>query len=975
MNRFFIILLLFTLASQDILAQTLIPFLSKNGKFGLADERGKIVIEPQFDDNIEPFFPKTLSIDCKKNGEMVRVFPNGLVIPNPRLIMHRTIPVHNYGRNNDMIDSITHLLAFQVGQKWQIIDLKAGGKMVETYQEDYLSLPEWAKINTHILTGGSEFRFRYGAMRIFHADGSVNFLDENLREILPKYAAAAAIVDANYFIFAESKDHFGVANRNGKTVVAPVFRSLESCDKTGFFIANKPRDGSNGRKGSCGLVNADGKIVLDTVFSDIEQVSGTDLLIVKNMGKSGVFDFDGREIIPIEAEYAYKQNFGFTIIRWPNKEGMNLIDRHGKRLLEKNVAEVSIIPFPEKLFFKVKSGGWTSILDTSMTVLARDSVENLDLLEVDPLLFLVRKHSSTSSSEYSSDRTVMIRNGAGKIWAEGKFDAVSNIKNLPDDLRMVYLNRLKGVVNSNWAEILPPVFEEIMAEYLREDTLIWVKKKGDILFSAFDKRGKKRTDITDAPEPNRESALRVIAQIQSVSTGGKMATLFDGSQIKWPDSLQNQRVLASFRSKTGGAVVVGFTSKRMTTVLDHRFSNILPTGYGIPEYTASELVLDRFTQYGLLVVKKIRDEKPIKPSAAQPKSEPIEPAREAPNVKELDSPVEYLMGQGVGAGNPTRKTEPIFDETYGVIDWEGNWVLQPKINVEYLVLSPFLVGEFPIGAKSSSHEFFEKGLRLHRVQQTEKGVFEANWLALDRFSIKDRNNMKIGRVRAGSQRMAEYAYFDQKGKPITDWIFENGPDFLSAKNLVHIWEKDVLKSRQAVIDANGKTLFEFGNTMTDDPPRKWSKQDMTYMTVKECKVGENMPMGLMDSTGRLVLPLKYFDLQIWENDRFLTAKTTDSRSVLMTLEGKIIHEFAPSKSGVSMQYNGRGAKRVHIGPIAAWTEKETILIDDKGKVLRRFDLPFARHLLDNNSADRYVVLMKDKQKVWADFLSGQLFFE
>jgi hypothetical protein len=44
-------------------------------------------------------------------------------------------------------------------------------------------------------------------------------------------------------------------------------------------------------------------------------------------------------------------------------------------------------------------------------------------------------------------------------------------------------------------------------------------------------------------------------------------------------------------------------------------------------------------------------------------------------------------------------------------------------------------------------------------------------------------------------------------------------------------------------------------------------------------------------------------------------------------------------------------------------------------VLRRFDLPFAKQLLDNSSADRYVVLMKDKQKVWADFLSGQLFFE
>ena len=95
----------------------------------------------------------------------------------------------------------------------------------------------------------------------------------------------------------------------------------------------------------------------------------------------------------------------------------------------------------------------------------------------------------------------------------------------------------------------------------------------------------------------------------------------------------------------------------------------------------------------------------------------------------------------------------------------------------------------------------------------------------------------------------------------------------------------------------------------------------------------------------------------------------------MTLAGKIIHEFAPSKSGILISYNGRGTQRERIGPIAVWTEKETILIDDKGEVLRRYDLPFAKQLLDNSSADRYVILMKDKQKVWADFLSGQLFFE
>ncbi|MFM9950569.1 MAG: hypothetical protein ACKV1O_21710 [Saprospiraceae bacterium] len=232
--------------------------------------------------------------------------------------------------------------------------------------------------------------------------------------------------------------------------------------------------------------------------------------------------------------------------------------------------------------------------------------------------------------------------------------------------------------------------------------------------------------------------------------------------------------------------------------------------------------------------------------------------------------------------------------------------------------------------------------------------------------------MKIGRLRAGSTRLAEYVYLDHKGTPLTDWIFENGPDFLRSKNLVQIWEKDVLRARQAVIDRNGKILFELGDLMTEDPPHKRaSNWNLTYLVVHERKMGENLPEGLMDSTGRLVLPLNFFDLNVWEKDRLLTAKTTTGKLVLMTIDGKKIHDFEPSKSGIMMQSTGKSPN----SPLVVWTENETLLIDAKNQLIRRFELPFGREKLSEKMAEQFVVLIKNNQKVWADYRSGKVFFE
>jgi hypothetical protein len=98
---------------QKTTAQTLLPFLAKNGKYGFADEAGKMVIAPEFEGRVEPFLEKTLSIDCKKNGESVRLFRSGLSIPNPRLELHIPRLVVDFDSHDRSLDTIAHLVAIQ----------------------------------------------------------------------------------------------------------------------------------------------------------------------------------------------------------------------------------------------------------------------------------------------------------------------------------------------------------------------------------------------------------------------------------------------------------------------------------------------------------------------------------------------------------------------------------------------------------------------------------------------------------------------------------------------------------------------------------------------------------------------------------------------------------------------------------------------------------------------------------------------
>lgn len=976
------ILLLFALFSHVLPAQTLIPYLAKNGKYGFANEAGKIIIAPEFEGHIEAFGPDDLYKDLKKNGEGVRLFRSGVVVPNPRLMLGRPLPCVDVDSRSGRTDTLANLVVCQENNRFFFVDLTTG-KTVETFNEIYLNnQPDRQNGGESSGFNGLVFLFSDGLTRIFRPSGAVNFMDKKLNFLLARDVAAGWILDEQHIAVADTNGRFGALDRSGREVLPKKFQRVETAGRIGVFIVNNNRYEPTPNS-DVGLLKEGGKAVLDTVFDRIKPVPGGRFVVAQKGYQFGVYALDGREIVAPEARNIenFNRHTRTLAITWETDRRANILDATGKMRFPTDVQSVRGLTTTGSTFphYIVADGSKKMVLDTALNLVLEIEAAELSLASSEPELLFFAKNLGGSS---------LLRRDGSALFS-GDFDGVFFERFLTE----VGLLRLKkgerqGLASFDGRMVFPFDFEEFRMETQARDTVLWARLVGSKLFYQYDLAGNKRSEYGRVQASSRSDSP--ISTGQTMSDGRKKMTFFNGLEVFLPDSLKDCRVLAYWWDMRDRAVVAFGKDKdpAARAVFNDKFEPVLPPGFVAPRELLGEYLFPRIGEHGLIVVKKRLPAPPLrvppKPTTPPKNDNPVRPDKE-PEVVVMDEVVEAPRENA-------RSVEEIsvgFEKNgpCGLIDANGNWLIEPVAGVDLLPLSPFVVAEMPAGEQNANHSFVEKGIRLHVVAGALKGtVIEANWLGQDGFSQKNGYNMKVGRIRKGTTRMAEYAYFDWKGHAITDWIFENGPDFLKSKNLVHIWEKDVFGIRQAVVNEKGKTIFELGDWMTEDSPRSrgGGNDKWTYLIIQKRRaeilkdtLGRLIPMpqGLMDSTGQVVLPPQFFDLAVWGNDRFLTAKIAAGNVVLMTIDGRKIHEFGASKSSILMQHIGRGPKRANAGPMAVWTENETVLIDDNNAVIRHFDLPFGREVLPEKMAEQFVVLIKNNQKVWADFRSGKLFFE
>lgn len=216
----------------------------------------------------------------------------------------------------------------------------------------------------------------------------------------------------------------------------------------------------------------------------------------------------------------------------------------------------------------------------------------------------------------------------------------------------------------------------------------------------------------------------------------------------------------------------------------------------------------------------------------------------------------------------------------GVIDATGKWKMLPKQNTHFLPMSHNLILEVTAGEGNENH------YTLHWVDSPEKAV-PVNYLAYSLFAEEAHSNMLVQSVKDG------FVYYNPMGERIFSTTVLDGPRHLRRRNLICSLNQEN-NTADLILDENGKILYEFGPNLKYavimDPVDEW---DGHFVVAIRRDNGFN---GLLDSTGKSVLPFQYRYLQILQNNRLLSAKSETDATNLLDWNGALVYAFPKNVS-------------------------------------------------------------------------------
>ncbi|MCC6459845.1 MAG: WG repeat-containing protein [Saprospiraceae bacterium] len=957
-------------------AQALIPYYgstSPSGKarYGYATEEGKVLIEPRYQ-GIHEIMPAAKIFTVLNNpdverallqpgeppltaGKAVLLLRSGLrmAVDNPKDVV---VGVQDYNVYGKKLDSIGHLIGLPKGRDFMLYDLRKNtGKtylhLVRNNSRDWFTnyySPEREYLGP--------FRFTHGAMEVWKTPGTMNFVDTDLKEIFPRDFAAGRVADAGHFILAEAPNQYAIGDRSGKLRTPFVWTDIQPSGRAGFFMVTGPRY-NHGKSGIAGLIDADGNIILDTVYRNITPFGG-DLLIVEKDQRFGLMDYSGKIVRPITAQSIQP----VTGKRWllVNEYGpggshprSNLLDAGGKPMLPETVQGIGVpatIPIPH---FLVQFSGYWAFYDLELNEIARfTGIDNGKIVETDPFVFQI---STLVEGKYQYG--LFDRDGHS-LHPTG-FDEIMRL--VPHYFR-VKKDTLFGVINSKGETLVPVQFLSIKAEVFRNDTLFWGEQANG-RWMAYNRKGEK------VPESGRLEPsvfLDPVIGIKRISGNGPVkAILSDGTRITMPDSLKEWQLLRQLHTPKGGLVVFSRSksNKKETLVFDDRMRPLVPPGF---------VAVSEDTEMGLVTVMRIK----VKHKPATPKP-PAEPPSTTPKQ-------EVVVGGEIQEYGP----KTLEYDACGVLSADGTWAMPPKTGVLYRPLSPYLVLELPAGVVYKAGKVAEQPLRVHRVNQPPQAAFEVDFIR-DKGFEKGLTTMQMGRVFPKVRDRVLSAYFDEKGNQLTPFGLLQGHAQLQSRNLITLVNPDDPKEYvQLVVNEKGETLFDLKNLACGKLPQekkldyfvvneRLSKKEtekllaMSLQEITEMAGKLRTPQGIMDSAGRLVLPMRYLNVQIIAADRLFGARDTNGVALLYNWQGELLHRFPKHPGQVYQNEQALSSMSLAEGNIVLTDGRSSVLVSADNRVLRAFEEPYT----GRSDLDKRVFQVKNKEEhlIWVRSKDGYMF--
>ncbi len=258
--------------------------LEQDGKYGVIDREGNIVVEPVYStiDIPNPTLPVFIKSDDAQNFSAIDNNGNDILTGYESV---EAISINNISSN---IPYEKTVLKYKQGGLYGLIDMQ-GNKITDNiynsitnidYKEGNLKVEQNGQYGVINIKGTTIIKPEYESII---ADG---YYDEET-----KYERAGFILR----IKTDDGYKFGYADRKGKIILEPLYNEVSRITEiTGddvFLIT-----ANNGRYG----VVKNGKEVLKNDFTDINFDQNNNLLILQKDSSWGVVDLEGNNIVPID---------------------------------------------------------------------------------------------------------------------------------------------------------------------------------------------------------------------------------------------------------------------------------------------------------------------------------------------------------------------------------------------------------------------------------------------------------------------------------------------------------------------------------------------------------------------------------------------------------------------------------------------------------------------------------------------------
>ena len=280
-----------------------------NGKWGVINSKGDIVIKPEYDetiiipDNQKDVFLCTYDVDYSKNTYKTKAINS----KGEEIITgyDEILALENYDNSNNLSYE-TDILLVKKDNKYGLVDYKG----TELLKCEYESIEALKGVGKSFVTK------KDGKLGLVDNIGSV-IIENNYKAIVP-----ISEKFENGYIVTNSSNKKGVIGRDKSVALEIKYDDIKQIYGSDLYVVKEGKTWE--------IVNKEGTAYLKDKFSDVLSINGENILIKQN-NKYGVLTINGEQKIPVKYEnmqyafennYIYKENGNYGII---NLEGETVL--------------------------------------------------------------------------------------------------------------------------------------------------------------------------------------------------------------------------------------------------------------------------------------------------------------------------------------------------------------------------------------------------------------------------------------------------------------------------------------------------------------------------------------------------------------------------------------------------------------------------------------------------------------------------